>query len=136
MRHSLGHLAAGPVLLFEQEPGTKSRMTIDEQQFTAPQIPCRALLQHPIISRLRSPSNLIPTAFYMEFKAASEQRDLPASLRRCNGTMSETSYRLRGAVLPAGRQPENALVIEGPVAGIVSTRHLEVRRVGNVFRNA
>ena len=70
----------------------------------------------------------------MEVKGASEHRDLQASLRRCNGPLSETSYRLRGDVFRAGRDPENDLVIEGPEAAIVSSRHLEIRRVENVFR--
>ncbi len=70
----------------------------------------------------------------MEVKAASEHRDLQALLRRCNGPLSETSYRLRGDVFRAGRDPQNDLVIEGPEAAIVSSRHLEIRRVENAFR--
>jgi len=48
--------------------------------------------------------------------------------------MSEASYRLRGDVFRAGRDPENDLVIEGPEAAIVSSRHMEIRRAANTFR--
>jgi len=70
----------------------------------------------------------------MEAKAATEHRDLQASLRRRNGPLSETSYRLRGDVFRVGRDPENDLVIEGPEAAIVSSRHLEIRHAENTFR--
>jgi pSer/pThr/pTyr-binding forkhead associated (FHA) protein/soluble lytic murein transglycosylase-like protein len=70
----------------------------------------------------------------MEAKAATEHRDLQASLRRRNGPLSETSYRLRGKVFRVGRGPENDLVIDGPEAAIVSARHLEIRRAEKTFR--
>ena len=70
----------------------------------------------------------------MDVKAATEHRELQASLRRRNGPLSETSYRLRGEVFRVGRDPENNLVIEGPEAAIVSSRHLEIRRSENTFR--
>jgi pSer/pThr/pTyr-binding forkhead associated (FHA) protein len=70
----------------------------------------------------------------MDANAATEHRELQASLRRRNGPLSETSYRLRRDVFRAGRDPENDLVIEGPEAAIVSSRHLEIRRTGNTFR--
>ncbi|MSO23810.1 MAG: FHA domain-containing protein [Acidobacteria bacterium] len=70
----------------------------------------------------------------MDAKAATEHRNLQASLRRCNGPLRETSYRLRGDVFRAGRDLENDLVIEGPEAAIVSSRHLEIRRAANTFR--
>ena len=70
----------------------------------------------------------------MDVKAATEHRELQASLRRRNGSLSETSYRLRGEVFRVGRDPENNLVIEGPEAAIVSSRHLEIRRSENTFR--
>ena len=44
------------------------------------------------------------------------------------------SYRLRREVFRAGRDPDNDLVIEGPDAAIVSSRHLEIRRTKNTFR--
>jgi pSer/pThr/pTyr-binding forkhead associated (FHA) protein/soluble lytic murein transglycosylase-like protein len=70
----------------------------------------------------------------MDANAATEHRHLKASLRRRNGPLSETSYRLRRDVFRAGRDPENDLVIEGPEAAIVSSRHLEIRRTDNTFR--
>jgi soluble lytic murein transglycosylase-like protein len=70
----------------------------------------------------------------MDSNAATEHRELQALLRRRNGPLSETSYRLRRDVFRAGRDPENDLVIEGPEAAIVSSRHLEIRRTGNTFR--
>src|SRR5262245_27725922 len=70
----------------------------------------------------------------MDANAATEHRPLQASLRRRNGPLSETAYRLRGDVFRAGRDPENDLIIEGPEAAIVSSRHLEIRRIENTFR--
>jgi len=70
----------------------------------------------------------------MDANEATEHRHLQASLRRRNGPLSETSYRLRRDVFRAGRDPENDLVIEGPEAAIVSSRHLEIRRTDNTFR--
>jgi soluble lytic murein transglycosylase-like protein len=70
----------------------------------------------------------------MDAKTATEHRELHASLRRRNGPLSETSYRLRTEVFRAGRDPNNDLVIEGPDAAIVSSRHLEIRRTENTFR--
>jgi soluble lytic murein transglycosylase-like protein len=69
----------------------------------------------------------------MDAKAATEHQSLQASLRRRNGPLSETSYRLRGDVFRAGRDPENDLVIDGPEAAIVSSRHLEIRRTQSTF---
>jgi soluble lytic murein transglycosylase-like protein len=77
---------------------------------------------------------LFPTTFFMDANAATEHRDLQASLRRRNGPLRETFYRLRRAVFRVGRDSENDLVIEGPEAAIVSSRHLEIRRTGNTFR--
>jgi len=77
---------------------------------------------------------LSPTFFFMDANAATEHRHLRASLRRRNGPLSETSYRLRGDVFRVGRDPENDLVIEGAEAAIVSSRHLEIRRAQNTFR--
>jgi len=70
----------------------------------------------------------------MDANAATEHRDLQAWLRRRNGPLSETSYRLRRDVFRAGRDPENDLVIEGADAAIVSSHHLEIRRTENTFR--
>ena len=70
----------------------------------------------------------------MDANAATEHRDLQAWLRRRNGPLSETSYRLRRDVFRAGRDPENDLVIEGPDAAIVSSHHLEIRRTEKTFR--
>lgn len=70
----------------------------------------------------------------MEAKAATEQLDLQASLRRRGGPLSETSYRIRGDVFQVGRDPGNGLVIEGPDASIVSSRHMEIRRSENTYR--
>ena len=70
----------------------------------------------------------------MDANPATEHRDLQASLRRRNGPLGETSYRLRRDVFRVGRDPENDLVIEGPEAAIVSSRHLEIRRNANAFR--
>lgn len=70
----------------------------------------------------------------MEAKAATEQLDLQASLRRRGGPLSETSYRITGAVFHVGRDPGNDLVIEGPDASIVSSRHMEIRRSENNYR--
>ena len=41
---------------------------------------------------------------------------------------------MRGDVFRAGRDPENDLVIEGPEAAIVSSRHFEIRRSERTFR--
>jgi len=69
----------------------------------------------------------------MDAKAA-EQGTLQALLRRRDGPLSETSYRIGKEVFRVGRDPGNDLVIEGSEATIVSSRHLEIRRDENTFR--
>lgn len=96
------------------------------------QIPCRVVLQQPIIPR-GSPAWFAPT-FFMEARTAIEHRKLHASLRRCNGPVQGLSHRVQKAVFRVGRDRENDLVIEGSEAAIISARHLEIRRVDETFR--
>jgi soluble lytic murein transglycosylase-like protein len=70
----------------------------------------------------------------MEAKAATEHLDLEASLRRRDGPLRETSYRIRVDVFHVGRDPDNDLVIEGSDAAIVSAHHMEIRRRENTYR--
>jgi soluble lytic murein transglycosylase-like protein len=70
----------------------------------------------------------------METETDLTQSRLQGILRRTNGPLSGTQHRMLGNVLRVGRDSSNDLTVEGPEASIVSSRHLEIRRDGSLFR--
>lgn len=55
-------------------------------------------------------------------------------LVRLNGPHAGTSHLMRGSVMRVGRDPANEVVLDGPEAATVSTRHIEIRKEGEAYR--
>ncbi len=92
------------------------------------------LLHFPATYNLAAATKSAFSFFFMEPDTATENSSLRGFLLRLNGPLGGTEHRMRGDRLCVGRDSANDLVIDGSEASIVSARHVEIRRQGNVFR--